>query len=113
MLSPTPAASICATSTACPGAAANSSTTCWRRAGGTLPDSGPNTRPPPGPGAASRESFTTPRTCRKLENTTTFSPFSAASSTISRSRFSFADLSGCAYAALRIAMKLPERTASR
>ncbi len=122
-LIPMPPASICASSTACPAAAPNPSTSRWRRAGGTLPEIGPKSRPPSLPSPPSRPpspdgrrpsaSSTAPSTSRKEENTTTFSPLAAASATSSRSRCSFADLSGFAYAALRIAMKLPARTAAR
>ncbi len=116
MLSPIPAAWICASSTAGPDTAVNASTSACLRAGGTAPVSGPNTGPygrGSAPSGAPRASSTTRRTSRKFEKTTTFSPFSPASRTISRSRPSLADFSGRAYAALRIAMKLPSRTASR
>src|SRR5690606_17150783 len=88
-LRPTPPAWICASRTAWPGRAVNSSTTSWRRAGGTLPDSGPCT---PGPSA----SATTASTSRKEENTTTFRPLASASSTTSTSRPSLADGTGAA-----------------
>lgn len=76
------------------------------RAAGIPPDTGPNTPWP-------RASWTVLSTSRKYENTTTFSPLASASATSSRSRLSFADVSGRAYAARRIRMKWPEPTASR
>ncbi len=109
MLRPTPAAWICANSTAGPETAAKSSTIRCRRPAGTLPVSGPSTVAP----SAVSASSTTLSTSLKLEKTTVFRPFSPASRTISLSRPSLADFSGCWYAALRIAMKLPSRTASR
>ncbi|MNW53696.1 hypothetical protein D3C74_312650 [compost metagenome] len=107
-LTPTPPTSIWLTSARGAGEAVKSSRIVWRALAPTDPVSGPAARSP-----SARTTRST--TSRKYVNTTTLRPFPVASSTSSTSRRTLAESSGwsTAYAARRMAMKLPSRTAAR